>query len=96
MRNFQTSQMPHIADFYLLHASYLSLNHNFLLEVVSCEAGRRLKIRSLPSVNEEFSGKPDATDDLLSQEIYLFLGLSTTKGTIISSIEIPPCWKVFL
>ena len=88
--------MPHIADFYFLHASYLSLNQNFLLEAVSCEAGRRLKIRSLPSVNEEFSDKPDATDGRLSQEIYLFLGFSTTKGTIISSIDIPPCWKVFL
>ena len=88
--------MPHITDFYFLHASYLSLNQNFLSEVVICEAGRRLKIRSLLNVNEEFSDKPDATDDLLSQEIYLFLGLSTTKGTIISSIEIPPCWKVFL
>jgi hypothetical protein len=64
---------------------------NFLLEVVSCEAGRRLKIRSLPSVNEEFSDKPDATDGRLSQEIYRFLGFSTTNGTIISSIEIPPC-----
>ena len=47
---------------------YLVTLLKFLLEVVSCEAGRRLKIRSLPSVNEEFSDKPDAADDRLSQE----------------------------
>jgi hypothetical protein len=54
----------------------LSLSHNFLSEVVRCEAGRRLKIRSLPSVNEEFSDKPDAADDRLSQEFTYVLVLT--------------------
>ncbi|MBR4046539.1 MAG: hypothetical protein IKK05_06525 [Alistipes sp.] len=48
---------------------YHNKEPNFLSEGVSCEAGRRLKKRSLLKVNEHFSDKPDAADDPLSQEI---------------------------
>ena len=64
----------------------------------------RLFLQETPSVWRNFlqttrlflQETPPVWRNLLTPNSYRFCGVNITNGIIISSIEMPPCWKVFL
>ena len=55
---------------------------------IPCEDGKSLCCRSIKGSEQEHQDKPYVTE-----VVHLF-GVKVTSGTIISSREMPPCWKV--